>query len=402
MSSLDRRSFLGMTAAGLGSMRAGRAAEFLDDDPLGVRDDFPITRNKIYLNTAYASPLPTIVREAGLEFLDDKTLRPYPGRGQEKADEARGKFADLFGAKREELALLYATSDGENIVARALDLRAGDNVVLDELHFTTSFVLYRALEKEKGIELRIVPQRDGRVRIEDFEARTDERTRLVSVAWVSNRNGYRQDVRALADLAHSHQAFLYVDAIQALGTFPTNLTAEGIDFLTSGAFKWLYASFGVAPFFVREEHLERLTPDRFGHGQVAQELRGFHFRIHRTAKKLEYAALANGPVYQLDAALGYLASVGLARIEKHGVALARELRDGIIALGFQVLTPPDNPSPIVSFVHRREPERLKRLFDEEDVVVSFREQGTQVRASVSLFNNRSEVRQFLQVLQRLA
>ena len=62
-------------------------------------------------------------------------------------------------------------------------------------------MLYRQLEKEKGIELRIVPQEEGRSRLEDFEAQIDRKTRLVSVAWVSNRNGFRQDIRALAELA---------------------------------------------------------------------------------------------------------------------------------------------------------------------------------------------------------
>src|SRR5262249_38074804 len=149
--------------------------------------------------------------------------------------------------KPEQVALLYSTSEGENIVTRSLGLKAGDNVVIDELHFTTTFVLYRQLEQELGIQLRIVPHSQGQVRLADYDAHVDRKTRLVSVAWVSNRNGYRQDIRALAALAHSRGAYLYVDAIQALGTFPTDLGAEGMDFLTSGSYKWFFGGFGVAP-----------------------------------------------------------------------------------------------------------------------------------------------------------
>ena len=57
--------------------------------------------------------------------------------------------------------MLFSTSDGENIVARALDLGAGDNVVIDDLHYETTFVLYRHLAEARGVELRIVPSQDG-------------------------------------------------------------------------------------------------------------------------------------------------------------------------------------------------------------------------------------------------
>ncbi len=308
----------------------------------------------------------------------------------------------MFGAKPEEIAILFSTSDAENIVTRALDLKAGDNVVIDELHFITTFVLYRELEKRNGIELRVVPHRDGRAPIESFEAKTDARTRLISVAWVSNRNGYRHDLKALSDLAHRHGGFLFADGIQALGTFPTNLHQEGVDFACGNSYKWLFASWGAAPFYVREEHLERIQSDRFGHNQVAETLPDLHFRLHSTAQKYEYAGLNYGAVAQLEAALGFMAKVGLARIEEHGVALAQELREGVAKLGFEMFTPPKNPSQIVSFTHGRDAKEVKRVLREENISVTFRENDAQIRASVAMFNNRSDVANLLKALSKLA
>ena len=398
---IDRRSFLGAT--GLGAVAALRAeASRLDDDPLGVRAEFPVTREQAYLNSAYVGPIPRSVRDAAVEEADAKMLMPTPGNRSARADRAREKFARLFGAKTEEIALLYSTSDGENMVTAALDWKPGDNVVLDELHFQTSFVLYRELERMKGIELRITPQSEGRSRLEDFESRIDDRTRLVSVAWVSNRNGFRHDLKALSELAHSKGSLVYVDAIQALGTFETDLASSGADFLCTGAFKWLFGGFGVAPLYVREEHLDRIRPDRYGHAQIVEEFPDFRFRLHQSAKKYEYAALAYGAVFQLDAALDFLGGVGLARIEKHGLPLARELRERIASLGYETLTPPDNPSPIVSFVHGRDRKALETELERERVMVTFREGGSQIRASVALFNNRSDVERLLAVLKALA
>ena len=403
MSSIDRRRFLKTTAAmGLASLPAARASHALapDEDPLGVRGDFHVTRAQTYINTSYVGPMPTVVHEAAIGYADEQRLRPTRGlaHSMEIKEKARTKFANLFGAKREEVGLLFSTSDGENIVTSALDLKAGDNVVIDELHFTTTFVLYRQLEKARGIELRIVPHRDGRAPLEDFESRVDSRTRLISVAWVSNRNGYRHDLRALADLAHAHGGFLFADGIQSLGTFPTNLHDEGVDFVCGNSYKYLLSSWGAAPFYVREEHLDLIKPDRYGHNQVAEELPDLHFRLKTTAEQYEYAGLVYGTVAQLNVALGYIGQVGLARIEQHTVALAQTLRDGVATLGYEMFTPADNPSCIVSFMHGRDTDQVKRVLEAENISVTLRENGTQIRASVALFNNQRDIDHLLRVL----
>src|SRR6185436_10755447 len=131
------------------------------DDPLGVRGDFPVVRDGLYLNSAYIAPVPAAVADAARAFADRKASRPIPlDEMLRKTDEVRGQFARLVGAEPDEIGFLFATSEGENIVASALDLKAGDNVVVDELHYNTSYVLYRHLEETRRIALRIVTHRD--------------------------------------------------------------------------------------------------------------------------------------------------------------------------------------------------------------------------------------------------
>jgi Aminotransferase class-V len=124
------------------------------------------------------------------------------GALMDSVDAVRAQFSRLVNATPDEIGLLFSTGDGENVIANGVGLRAGDNVVVDDLHYTTEFVLYRALEASRGIELRIVKNWDGAVTASDFEPHIDKRTRIVSVAWVSNQNGFRHDMRPLADLAH--------------------------------------------------------------------------------------------------------------------------------------------------------------------------------------------------------
>ncbi len=388
----------GFAAARTSAVTAGATVA----DPLGVRGDFPAAAEGTYLNTPYIGPPPRQVEEAGIAFIHAKSKAPISlGDMLAKGNEARRKFATLFGTKPEEIAFLFATSEGENIVTAALDLKEGDNVVVDDLHYETTYLLYKTLEKRRGIELRVVPSLDGRADPEHFEPFVDNRTRLVSVSWVSHQNGFRHDLKGLSELAHAHGAYLYVDGIQALGMFDTDLHDEGVDFMTSGTYKWLFASYGIAPFFIREQHLDRIPVDRLGSLSIADELPGYEFRLYETARKYEYATLAFGPLYQLDAALDYLGAVRLERIESHTVGLAQRMRKGLVERGFDVWTPEGNGSAIVTFAHGKDPERAQELFKEEKVALSFRDEGERIRVGVAMFNTGEDVERFLEVTDRL-
>jgi selenocysteine lyase/cysteine desulfurase len=404
---LNRRQFIEVAtgAAALLPLDAQgpNAARDDPDNPLGVRRDFPVVGDGLYLNSAYITPVPLAVADAARVFADRKASRPIPlDEMLAKTDEVRRQFARLVRAEADEIGFLFATSEGENIVASALDLKPGDNVVVDELHYNTTFVLYRHLEETRQIALRIVKHRDGRVTRDDFARAVDDRTRLVSVAWVSHQNGFRHDMRPLADLAHAHGALFYADAVQALGMFPADVRAAGVDCMTSGTYKWLLGGFGVAPFFIRRELVEKIRVDRLGALHVEKELGDHRYEIYRTARKFEYATLPFAEIYQLGAALTYLERVGVDRIERHTVSLARDLREGLAALGFRLFTPPDNDSSIVSVHLDRNQARAREVLDGGHVQVSFRDKGSLIRVSPALFNTRGEIRRFLDHAKRFA
>lgn len=402
---LSRREFLeaASTAASLTVVAPSAGTAATDEDPLGVRADFPVTRDGTYLNSAYIAPNPLSVAEAGRAFADAKASRPISlGAMQAKADEVRGQFARLVNASPEEIGFLYTTSEGENLVAGSLDLKSGDNIVIDRLHYQAEFVLYGHLAKTKGVELRIVEPRDGAVGVEDFEPMVNGKTRLVSVAWVSHQNGFRHDMRPLADLAHAHHAYFYTDAIQAAGMFPIDVKAAGVDFLASGTYKWLLGSFGVAPFYIRRELLEKVRNDRWGALHVEKELGTNEFQIFQSAKKYEYATSAFGPIYQLGAGLAYLDKVGVDRIEAHTIPLAQQLRQGLVDRKFTVLTPAGNRSSIVTFLHGKASQAVQKMFEQANVQVTIRgEKGAQVRVSPALFNTKADVERLLQITEQL-
>jgi len=402
--SYTRREFLetlSIATAVTGSL--GHASLQADEDPLGVREDFPVVRNGVYLNSPYITPSPTQAVRAAQQFLQAKAGNPVSlGDMLEETNVARRKFAQLVGAAETEVGMLFATSEGENIVARALDLKSGDNVVIDDLHYETTFVLYRHLVETKGIDLRVVKSRGGVASASDFAELVDDRTRLVSVAWVSHQNGYHHDLAPLAELAHAHGAYLYADAIQGIGMLSLDVIAVDIDFLTAGTYKWLLGGYGVAPFYVREDLLDVVTLDRMGSLHIAEDLGDHRYELYKDARKYGYATLAFGPVYQLSAALDYLLRVGVENIERHTVSLAHRIRNGLVEQGYAVRTPAENRSAIVAFEHGKDVDRVRSALNAASVTVSFREDDTQIRVGPALFNNASEVDRLLGVTANLA
>lgn len=404
--SADRRSFIATAATTLAASASGpipRSSRSTPrpDDPLGVRADFPITAERTYLNSAYIAPIPVPVVRAGTEFLENKSRRPLDVGELLGADgKLRAQFARLINASPDEVGLLFSTAEGENIIAQGMDLKAGDNVVVDELHYPTEFVLYRALERSLGIELRIVKHRGGAVDAGDFEPHVDRRTRIVSVAWVSHLNGFRHDMRPIADLAHAHGAVFYADAIQAVGMFPIDVQAAGVDAICAGSYKWMLAGFGVAPFYIKRDLIDRLRIDRYGEFQVEKELPDHHYELGKTARTFDYCSRAFGPVRELSAGLAYLESVGVGRIEEHTVGLAHRLHEGLTRQGHRLFTPPGNRSSIVTLFTDKPMADVRAAFGAATVDVTVRD--GQIRIAPALFNTTGEIDRCLEVTRSLA
>jgi selenocysteine lyase/cysteine desulfurase len=312
--------------------------------------------------------------------------------------QSRAKFARLINATPEEVGLLYTTTEGENIFAHAIPWQRGDNVVIDDLHYEAAFVLYRQLEARHGVELRIVRHRAGAVAATDYEPLVDARTRLVSVAWVSSVNGFRHDMRAIAEVAHARGALVYADAIQAVGMVAVDVQEAGVDVLCCGTYKWLLSGFGVAPFYVRRSVLDRIRPDRVGAFSVERELPDWHYELReKSAGKFTYATLPFAEVYQLGAALDYLERVGVPRIEAHTVGLAERLRSGLEAQGYRQVTPPGNRSSIVTFAIEGDARALGDSLAKARINATVRER--EVRVSMALFNTEADVDRLLEAIR---
>src|SRR4029450_10991834 len=272
---LGRREFLVSAGALAVSARSALAAVQAPRPgavfPPSVRADFPLVSLETYMNSAAMHPLGTFAARA-IEQGIAARLRGAAGGGVEfdaaKQQDLKRRYGQMIGAKPEEIAFTANTSAGENIGVMGMDLpRRGGNIVIDELHFTTSLYMYKEIEK-KGVELRIVKHRDWAIDINDVDRAIDQNTRLVSLALVSNVNGYMHDCKAVSALAHGRGAHVFAYIIQARGAVPVNVRELGIDFASAGTYKWLMGERGLGFLYVREDLQGTVLPTtRYGHRQ---------------------------------------------------------------------------------------------------------------------------------------
>jgi len=153
-----------------------------------IREDFPVTRKKTFLNHASVSPMPKPVSEAMNAYLEKRVL-------QEESDfdleESRKTFSELIHAESSEIALVPNTSTGMSIAANIIEYPQGCNVVTTDLEFPS--VVYPWLKESlrSRLELRYVRNVNGEIRLEDLEKTVDDKTVAVAVSHVEYANGFR-------------------------------------------------------------------------------------------------------------------------------------------------------------------------------------------------------------------
>lgn len=402
--SLSRREFLLSTAALASRARAGAANEPAGNSifPPSVRADFPMVSSQTYLNSAAIHPLSVPASRALDQYFAFRLKGPGGGRADFGADDQadlKRRFAEFIGARPHEIAFVQNTSDGENIVVMGMELaKKGGNVVLDELHFETSLYMYKTLEA-KGLELRIVKHRDWAIDMKDMERAVDRNTRLVSMALVSNVNGYLHDARAIADLAHAHGAYLYADMVQAAGAVPVNVRAMGIDFGTTATYKWLMGERGFGFLYVREDLQDTVVPTtRYGHRQIANFDRvGLTWEPLPGAARYETGTFPNALAVCSSESLRYIERLGLANIRAHARQLTDRLQRELPAMGYPSLTPKGTETPIVAFQLKDATATAKRL-KQAGVAATIIDGERRLRLSVSVFNIQEDVDRVLSAL----
>jgi cysteine desulfurase / selenocysteine lyase len=279
------------------------------------QQEFPVTRDKIFLAHAGVCPLPRGVTEAIADYAreagtGDQEQFIYPG----VLNDGRKLAAQLLHCQPEEIAFVGPTSLALSLIASGLKFRRTDNILIYFDDYPSNVYPWMALA-EQGVQVRLMNTRGlGAIRPIDVMGQVDENTRLVALASCHFISGHRIDVNAIGKYLRERGILFCLDAIQTLGAFPT--TVEYVDLLAADAHKWLLGPCGAGLMYVRREVQTQLTPQIYGWHNVrcpdyvAQE----QITFRNDARKYEAGTHNLLGVVGLMAAMKMLLEIGVEDI----------------------------------------------------------------------------------------
>ena len=359
---------------------------------LEARKQFPITRQMIYLDAACTVPPPECVVEAVSYFYRDMSENGEDRKALEgKIQETREKFAKLINATSDEVTIIKNTTEGLNIASNGIPLKTGDNVIITDLEHLNNVYPWLNLKKRKGVEVRILKSRDGRLFIEDLKHIVDKRTRSLSISSVTF-TGLKIDLKPFAQFCREHDMYFVVDGIQGVGRLSLDIKDSLVDIMSCGGHKGLMAGRGIGCLYIDKRILDTISVTYAGpalevrHAAVSTEIKRLN-----GAKKFD-AGGANYPgVCALNAGLGFLEKIGISNIEPYDLHLGQVLVEGLKEIqGLKILSPlnPDESSGVVSFTT---PDNIQmvEILKTNNIRVSYR--GSGIRVSPHFYNTEEEI-----------
>lgn len=366
------------------------------------RAEFPITKRYVYFNHAAVSPLSTRVLRAmnavSDGFLSKGVLCEEAVFG--RVDAAREAAARLVGARKDEIAFTKNTTQGVLIAAGGIRWRRGDNVVMPAIEFPANVYPWLALEK-RGVRVRLVEPRGGRVTAEMLAGACTTRTRAVTASLVQFSNGYRIDAAALGSFCREQGIYFHADGIQSIGMLRCDVRSMKIDFLSTGGHKWLLGPAGSGFFYCRRALIDELDIWNPGWTGVrdAWTFLDYDPTYRDDAKRFEEGSLNLYGISGLGASIERFLEIGAAKVEERILCLTGLLERGLRERGC-VITSPRGAGEASGILCFRRPgfdtEKLFRKLSAARVVASLREGS--IRLAPHLYNNEKEVERVLGLL----
>jgi len=297
-----------------------------------IRKDFPILNTLvhgkplIYFDNAATTqkPLSVIKKEEdyyttlnsnihrGVHTLSQKATTEY--------EQAREKVLRFINASRlSEVIITKGTTDSINLVASSFGkrfIKAGDEIIISHLEHHSNIVPWQLLCEEKGAVLKVIPINDkGEIIFEEFEKLISEKTKFISVVYVSNSLGTVTPVKEIIQLAHSRNIPVLIDAAQAIQHFKIDVQELDCDFLAFSGHK-LYAPTGVGILYGKEKYLEEMPPYQGG-GDMISSVTFEKTTYNVLPHKFEAGTPNIAGVIGLGTAIDYLNEIGMDLISSY-------------------------------------------------------------------------------------
>lgn len=332
-----------------------------------IKKHFPILNQEInghplvYLDSAATSQKPVQVIEAMKAYYELDNSNVHRGvhtlgnRATEKYEGAREKVRNFINARStEEVIFLRGTTTAINLVAQSYgraNVEEGDEIVITYMEHHSNIIPWQQLAKERGAVLKYIElEEDGTISLEQVRAAITERTKIVSMVYVSNVLGTMNPVKEVAEIAHQHGAVMVVDGAQAAPHLKIDVQELNCDFFAFSGHKMVGPT-GIGVLYGKKELLNAMEPVEFG-----GEMIDFVGLYDSTWKELPWKFEGGTPIIAgavgLGAAIDFLTEVGLNNIERHEHEMAAYAMDRMSTIeGLNIYGPadPEQRAGIVTF-----------------------------------------------------
>lgn len=396
------------------------------------REDFPILNEKVhgrelvYLDNAATTQKPQAVLDAIVEGYSKWNANVHRGVhhlsqvATEKHEQARKKVAEWLNAVAEEVIFTKGTTDSINMLARSFGdamVNEGDEIIVSQLEHHSNIVPWQMLCERKKAILKVIPLReDLSIDIEAFKAMLNERTRLVSVAQVSNVLGIINPVEEIIRYAHAKHIPVCVDGAQSVPHLAVDVKKMDCDFLVFSAHK-MYGPTGLGVLYGKKEWLDQLPPAEGG-GEMIEHVRWDKTTYNVLPYKFEAGTPNYIGSYAFSKAIEYVQELGIEDIARHEEELVEYIEERLSGLErVKIYAAGQKKAGAVSFnVYRADgglihPFDVGVLLDRQGVAVRTGHHcaepliehldvpGT-LRASVGLYNTKEDIDKLIAALER--
>lgn len=391
------------------------------------RKDFPILRDSdvVYFDNAATTQRPQCVMEAMERFNDTCNANPLRGlygwsiEATEEYEKARHKAATLIGAGEDgEVIFTRNTTESLNLVAYSYGLShvgKDDEIVISVMEHHSNILPWQMVCRQKGAKLIYMePALDGTLSEEEICSKITDRTKIVSIGYISNVLGVTNPVKRIAKEAHRHGAVCVVDGAQSTPHIPVNVQEIGCDFYAFSGHK-LMAPMGIGCLYGRMELLNEMPPFLTG-GEMIEYVDRQSATYAEVPEKFEAGTVNASGAVGLGAAIDYLQQVGFDTIGKTEEALTAKLMAGLSEIPGVTMYGAAEPSKhngIVTFnIEGCHPHDVASVLDTEHIAVraghhcaqplmKFLGANATVRASLYFYNTEEEVDRFVKAVSKV-
>ena len=369
-------------------------------DIQSIHRDFPIKQRMVYLNNASIGALSNQVVSAVNKFLEDVRDNGrihYPEWCKYADTDVKDNIGQLIGADKSEIAFVKNTTEGILIVANGLNWKPGDNVIIADIEFPSNVYCWMNLEK-RGVSIKRINTKFGRILVDDIAALIDNRTRLVSLSAVQFSNGFRLDIEKVGELCKNKGVLLNLDAIQYIGALKIDLSKWHVDFLSAGGHKWLLGPIGTGIFYCRKESMHHIHPQNVGYHSVdkSEDHLDYDLTFRPTATRFE-EALVNFPgIAGLDVAVKLFLELCPDKVEDYIHNLISQAIEGLKRKNYEILSPlgEKERSGILLFRNGNiSSEDICHRLNASNINIAIK--AGALRISPSVFNDKDEIDRFL-------